>query len=216
MAPRRAGRVRAGRSGPTRQREGRASGGGPVHAPRLSAGGAFAMPCTLCGHGGRGEARVRFLPHGVYVWLCSVHGSLTFISRDYGREFARRLQQRWQSSGVFGTRRRQALIAHVERLRRVGGDADKPGSHSWPKLRREAGRRFAAGDDPATVIAELRLDVSGGPAVAPSIRTFRRWFAQGRWLVPPPPDETADPTPAAQQTAEQFTVLGEIHPDQRE
>jgi hypothetical protein len=155
----------------------------------------FAFPCGICGHGRRGEAHVRFLPHGLHVWLCQTHGSLAFITRDGGREFARRLQIRWQSNEEFGPRRRLALTAHVERIRRLGGASDKPGSHAWPRLRKEAERRFAAGDDPTTVIRELRLDVSGGPAVAPSLRSFRRWFAEGRWLLPPPPTPTTHPSP---------------------
>jgi hypothetical protein len=34
------------------------------------------------------------------------------------------------------------------------------------------------------VIVELRQSQTGGPALVPSIRTMRRWFAQGRWLLP--------------------------------
>lgn len=169
-------------------------GGGAVPA---AAGAITTLPCAICGHRGRGQARVRFLPHGLHVWLCAVHGNLAFLLRDGGREFARRLHRRWVSNGEFGPRRRLALAAHVERIRRLAGAGDKPGSHSWPKLRREAERRFAAGDDPATVIHDLRLDVSGGPAVAPSLRTFRRWFAEGRWLLPAPP-APADHPPIAE------------------
>lgn len=183
--------------------------GGARRAPQTrsvdSAGRAFlpgpggqpiVVPCAICGHGGRGVTRVRFLPHGLHVWLCAVHGRLAFLLRDGGREFARRLHGRWLSNGEYGPRRRLALMAHLERIRQLAGASDKPGSHSWPKLRQEAERRFAAGDDPATVIRELRLEVSGGPAVAPSLRTFRRWFAEGRWLLPPPPPQPAAPTAA--------------------
>jgi hypothetical protein len=165
-------------------------------AARDPLGFGFAFPCVVCGHGGRGQARVRFLPHGIHVWLCAAHGTVGFMTRDGGREFARRLQVRWQSSEEFGPRRRASLSAHLERVRRLGGALDKPGSHAWPRLRREAERRFAAGDDPATVIRELRLDVSGGPAVAPSLRSFRRWFAQGRWLLPAPPLATTHAVPS--------------------
>lgn len=172
------------------------AGAGPaMHRPPVirirDERGPFGLPCALCGHHGRGPAHVRFLPHGIHVWLCAVHGSLAFLTRNGGREFARRLQLRWEQSAAFGPRRRLALNAHLDRVRLLGAAADKPGSHSWPRLRRDAERRFAAGDDPATVIHELRVDVAGGSALAPSLRTFRRWFAEGRWLIP-------EPEPAAQ------------------
>jgi hypothetical protein len=50
-------------------------------------------------------------------------------------------------------------------------------------LRREAERRFAAGESPRTVIDDLRRTYGQGPAVVPSLRTMRRWFTQARWLI---------------------------------
>ena len=52
-------------------------------------------------------------------------------------------------------------------------------------LRREAERRFAAGEPPAQVISELRQTYRDGPAMVPSLRTMRRWFTQARWLATP-------------------------------
>ena len=203
MAERRGSRKRT-RGTASRRRGGSSARGGSLPqqgsarvAPNRQG---IAVPCAICGHRGRGEARVRFLPHGLHVWLCAVHGKVAFLVRDGGREFARRIQRRWQSDGEFGTRRRLALTAHLERIQHLGGAGDKPGSHSWPQLRRDAEHRFAAGDDPATVIRDLRLDISGGPAVAPSLRSFRRWFAEGRWLLPPPPTPTAHPVPPQMPT----------------
>lgn len=73
----------------------------------------------------------------------------------------------------------------------AGVGRDQPGSYSWPKLRNEAERRFAAGEDPRVVIADLRENNADGPALAPSVRTMRRWFTQRRWLdTPPPPRRT--------------------------
>lgn len=58
-----------------------------------------------------------------------------------------------------------------------------PGSYSWPLLRREAERRFATGEAPESVIADLRESYRDGPAMVPSVRTMRRWFTDARWLV---------------------------------
>ena len=121
------------------------------------------------------------------------------MRREGGRELVRRLTGIWSASDALGLRRRAALAAHIERLRLADEGRNKPGSHTWPKLRREAEQRFAAGETPALVIDELRHSYGDGPAIVPSVRTMRRWFAQGRWLVPslqveprrrqqPPPD----------------------------
>jgi hypothetical protein len=141
-------------------------------------------PCVICGPRGRGPSRPRFLTHGVYAWLCAVHGSDDFAQRAGGSEFVRCLQRSWTAAGAFGARRRAALATHLHRLRQAIVDRQKPGSHTWPRLRREAERRFAAGEPPRLVIAELRGAHQGEPALVPSVRTMRRWFAQGRWLLP--------------------------------
>lgn len=183
-AGRRAGEgLRAGQTG-----DGEAGGPGAAQVP----------PCAIC----RQRAKTigfRFLTHGVGVWLCTAHDSVEFMRREGGGEFVRRLSRAWSASDALGFRRRAALATHIHRLRGATEDRDKPGSHTWPRLRREAERRFAAGETPALVIDELRRSHDDGPAIVPSIRSMRRWFAQGRWLVPslnveprrrqqPPPD----------------------------
>lgn len=145
---------------------------------------AWTPPCAIC----RQRAAsiiLRFLTHGVGVWLCTAHGNTAFMRREGGRELVRRLTGIWSASDALGLRRRAALAAHIERLRLANDGRDKPGSHTWPKLRREAEQRFAAGETPALVIDELRRNYDDGPAIVPSIRTMRRWFAQGRWMVSP-------------------------------
>lgn len=141
-------------------------------------------PCAICRHHGRGPSSVRYLTHGVYIWLCTAHGSGEFMRREGGGEFVQRLARVWAASGALGFKRRAALAAHIVRLRLAIEGRHKPGSHTWPELRQEAERRFAADESPTAVIDDLRRSHRGGPALVPSLRTMRRWFAQGRWLVP--------------------------------
>lgn len=105
------------------------------------------------------------------------------MTRDGGFDFVERVAAVWAASDALTLRRRASLNAY---LRRVGGVAprrDLPGSYSWPALRREAERRFAAGEPPTQVIEDLRSTYVDAPAVVPSLRTMRRWFTQARWLV---------------------------------
>ena len=148
-----------------------------------------APPCAICRHGGRGPSAVRFLTHGVYLWLCWAHGSAEFMRRGGGGEFVQRLAGVWTASGALGFKRRAALAAHIVRLRVALEGRHKPGSHTWPKLLQEAEQRFAAGESPAVVIDDLRRSHRDGPALVPSLRTMRRWFAQGRSLVPTAPTQ---------------------------
>lgn len=78
------------------------------------------------------------------------------------------------------------MAARTHRLRVRGKLAsDGPGSYSWSRTRYQAEARFAAGENPTDVIAQLRADNIGGIADVPSVRTMRRWFFEGRWLVDP-------------------------------
>jgi hypothetical protein len=140
-------------------------------------------PCAICGHGGSGHREQRHLTHGISVWLCDAHRSDAFMKRRSGREFAERLSAVWAASGVLTVRRQDALEGHVRRVQMATAERHQPGSYSWPMLRREAERRFAAGEPPAQVIAELRQTYRDGPAMVPSLRTMRRWFTQARWLA---------------------------------
>ena len=178
-----AGRPRDGQ-GQDAQRVGEAPAGvRATHDRTVTVVGA-GPPCAICRHRGRGPSGLRFLTHGVHLWLCASHGSAAFMLRDGGGEFVQRLVGIWTSEGALGHRRRAALTAHIERLRLASDGRDKPGSHTWPKLRREAEQRFAAGEPPAIVIDELRGSYRDAAAIIPSVRTMRRWFAQGRWLIP--------------------------------
>ena len=156
------------------------SGGGDA----LPVGG-FCPPCAICGYCGQGDQVLHHLTHGLAVWLCDAHRSDGFLCRRSGREFVERLAAVWVASGVLTVRKREALAAHLRRIEAAGMQRNRPGSYSWPVLRREAERRFAAGEAPAEVISELRLTYRDGPAMVPSVRTMRRWFTQARWLASP-------------------------------
>ena len=141
-------------------------------------------PCAICSHAGARPRTVHHMTHGVFVWLCEAHGNSGFLSKDYGTAFTQRLSGMWIASGVLTGRRMAALRAHVRQIQFAGADRDQPGSYSWPQLRHEAEQRFAAGHDPRQVIQELRDRHCDCPAMAPSPRTMRRWYAQARWLAP--------------------------------
>ena len=141
------------------------------------------FPCTICGHRGRGAAFPHHLTHGLQVWLCLTHGATEFLQRRSGLEFVERLATVWAACGCLTRRKVAALRAHVERMRAANDGRKRPGSYSWPKLRDEAERRFAAGEPPDQVITDLRSRHANDTAVAPSVRTIRRWFSQRRWLA---------------------------------
>jgi hypothetical protein len=153
----------------------------------------FVPPCGICGHCGRGD-RVRHpLTHGLSVWLCQAHRSDGFMQRRGGREFAARLATAWMATGQLTVRKRDALAAHIRRVEAADKQRDRPGSYSWPVLRREAERRFATGEPPAEVILELRRTYRDGPAMVPSVRTMRRWYTQARWMASAPRDRRHGP-----------------------
>lgn len=131
------------------------------------------------------------MTHGVFVWLCRDHGSDAHVRQSDGSVFARRLAGMWAATGSLTRRRAAALLTHVRQVRCAGSSGELPGSYSWPRLRTEAERRFAAGEDPGSVIDELRRRHGHDTARPPSVRTMRRWFTQARWLPatlqPPPP-----------------------------
>lgn len=144
------------------------------------------LPCTLCGHHGRGPAAPHYLTHGFSVWLCIPHSTTEFLQRRGGLEFVERLAVVWASSGGLTARRQAALRAHIARVQFADTSRKRPGSYSWPVLRQTAEARFAAGEPPDEVITSLREAHSGGTAVVPSVRTMRRWFSEARWLARAP------------------------------
>jgi hypothetical protein len=105
-------------------------------------------PCLICMGPGRGERAPLYLPGGVAVWLCAAHRSADFLTRRARRDLATSLLRAWQAAGCWTGARGRALDAHRARL--AGPPARAlPGSYAWPELRREAERRFAAGEAPA-------------------------------------------------------------------
>ena len=155
---------------------------GVALAPEPAPGEQECPPCAICGHRGRSDRVAHYLTRGLVVWLCHAHRTTAFLARCSGREFTERLSAVWAASGVLTVRRQEALEAHLHAVQQATIGSQKPGSYSWPQLRREAERRFAAGEPPALVITELRQNHRDGPAMVPSIRTMRRWFTQARWL----------------------------------
>lgn len=125
------------------------------------------------------------MTHGVVVHLCSVHGDLNYLRRHGGQTFVRRLLELWAAHGALTCKRRAALKAHLTRVRSTYTN-ELPGSYAWKEQRIYVEARCARGDDPHEVIAAVRGPerFAGHP---PSIRTVRRWLADGRWLTPPTP-----------------------------
>jgi hypothetical protein len=160
--------------------------------------------CALCGHAGRGETAEHHMTHGVSVWLCPPHRTAAFLRRRCGRTFTARLEAIWRANGIATSRRLAALHAHRRRMARPSPRA-LPGSYSWPLMRREAERRFAAGDAPGDVISDLRGRHDDLPATVPSVRTMRRWFTQARWL-------TTEPNPTTRRWRPRRSSLPELPP----
>ena len=142
------------------------------------------LPCAICAHTGDESRRLVHLTHGVAVWLCETHAAERFMRAEDGTVFADHLAAMWIATGALTALRAAALRTHVRQTRSAGVARDRPGSYSWPVLRREAEQRFAAGADPRQVIQELRDRHADCPAMAPSPRTMRRWYTQARWLTP--------------------------------
>jgi hypothetical protein len=169
-----------------------------VHVPELAVGSGTrslrrrwsigSSPlCALCAGPGQGDVAVYHLPYGVSLLLCEGHRSNEYLRRDGGQDFVDELTGMWGVAGALAPRYRRALAAHLRSVARLNAaPAALPGSYSWPMLRAEAEQRFAAGEPPAKVISELRARHRDDHALAPSIRTMRRWFTQGRWLLTHP------------------------------
>ena len=141
--------------------------------------------CAICVERTRGRTQELNLGYGVTVWLCTAHASREFQTQRNGRDLVLTLQRLWRAHGCLTAARHKALRAHLAALQ--GPNArPRPGSYSWPTLRDEAERHFAAGTHPHTVIAALRARHAADTARAPSVRTMRRWRAERRWLARPP------------------------------
>jgi hypothetical protein len=140
--------------------------------------------CAICLDRTRGKTLERQLTHGVRIWLCEGHHSVEFMRSNAGRDFGVTLLRIWSAQGCLTRARSRALEAHSLAVGALGRAVARvqPGSYAWPRLRREAEERFARGERVMTTIAQLRERHAQDHAKVPSVRTMRRWFAQGRWL----------------------------------
>ena len=170
-------------------------------------------PCLICMGPGRGSGPSSF-PYGFSVWLCAAHRSVEFQTRRAGRDFAATLARAWAAAGCLTRARHRALDAHRARFVGEPPARERPGSYSWPELRREAERRFAAGEPPRRVMDDLRERESGGRAVPPSWRTLRRWFLEGRWTGGAPsrgrPPRPPPPPSGVERREDPVGVLGDL------
>lgn len=137
--------------------------------------------CAICAGPGEGIRAEHHMTHGIVVWLCESHRSAEFQRRRAGRDFVASLGAIWKAAGSVTRRHQKALNAHLRRVRPEPATRERPGSYAWAELRREAERRFARGQDPQSVIADLQQAAITG-ASRPSYRTLRRWFSEARWL----------------------------------
>ncbi|MEA2208254.1 MAG: hypothetical protein QOF54_731 [Solirubrobacteraceae bacterium] len=140
--------------------------------------------CAICIDRTRGKTLQRQLTHGVTIWLCEGHHSIEFMRHNAGRDFVVTLQRIWHSQGCLTRSRSKALAAHLTTIKTLARAVTRtrPGSYAWPKLRREAEDAFARGELVLATINRLRERHAHDHATVPSIRTMRRWFAQGRWM----------------------------------
>jgi len=138
--------------------------------------------CAICAERTRGRTQAVDLGYGVTVHLCRGHASHEFQTRRSGRDLVLTLHRLWQAHGCLTTARSNALRRHLVAC--SGAEArPRPGSYSWPALRREAEVAFAQGAPAVAVITALRRLHAAGAATPPSIRTMRRWNAERRWLA---------------------------------
>jgi hypothetical protein len=146
--------------------------------------------CAICTHATKGKTIERQLTHGVTIWLCAGHASVAFMRAYAGRHFVVSMARIWTAQGCLTRSRSRALAAHQDACRRLGRarPGRQVGSYAWPRLRLEAEIAFARGERVLAVIGRLRERHLLDHARVPSVRTMRRWFAQGRWLrFPAPP-----------------------------
>ena len=162
----------------------------PSHLPLPSLYKARRVPtkqvvCAICVERTRGRTQQLDLGYGTVVHLCDGHASREFQTRRGGRDLVSTLERLWHAHGCLTAARVKALRAHLAACAGAASRA-RPGSYTWPDLRREAEAAFAAGGVPIVVIATLRRRHASGAATPPSVWTMRRWHAERRWLARPP------------------------------
>jgi hypothetical protein len=139
--------------------------------------------CLVCQLQTRGVTQLVQLTHGVSLWLCTGHASESFRSRRLGRDFNLTILRAWTAAGCLTRDRVKALEAHLRQYesappRREG---DLPGSYHWKALRNETEHRAAGGATLQSILDDLRSRHAHDVADAPSERTIRRWYHDGRW-----------------------------------
>jgi len=162
----------------------------PSHLPLPSLYKARRVPtkqvvCAICVERTRGRTQRVDLGYGTVVHLCEGHASREFQTRRGGRDLVATLERLWQAHGCLTAVRARALQAHLAACAGAAPRA-RPGSYTWPDLRREAEAAFAAGRVPMVVISTLRRRHASGAATPPSVWTMRRWHAERRWDARPP------------------------------
>jgi hypothetical protein len=140
-------------------------------------------PCAICMLQTEGKTQLVELTHGVSVWLCRWHASEEFRTMRSGRDFELTLFLAWRAQNGYTRNHAKALATHrrAHQGRKRRSEHDLPGSYHWKALRNEAEERFAAGETLASVRRDLLQRHADDVADAPSERTIRRWFHDGRW-----------------------------------
>jgi hypothetical protein len=139
------------------------------------------LVCAICVDRTRGRTVAVRYGYGVCVSLCAAHASAEFQTQRGGRDLVLTLQRIWQAHGCLTAARSRALASHLAACA-AHAERPRPGSHSWPDLRAQAERWFAAGVAPSVVRRRIRLG-DGCPGRLPSARTVRRWHSQRRWIA---------------------------------
>jgi hypothetical protein len=123
------------------------------------------------------------LSHGVSLWLCTGHASESFRAQRSGRDFNLTIHRAWSAAGCLTRDRVHALNAHLRQYQPgpPRREADLPGSYHWKALRNETEHRAASGEPLEAILRELRARHAHDVADAPSERTIRRWYHDGRW-----------------------------------
>jgi hypothetical protein len=142
--------------------------------------------CAICVDRTRGRTQQLRLTHRVSVHLCTAHASPEFQTRRGGRDFVRTLMGVWRANDCLTLARSRALDAHLARLAGPPPQRPRPGSYSWPALRRRVEHAYANGATPAAVTPDVHARYADAPATPPSRRTMERWHHQRRWLSRPP------------------------------
>jgi hypothetical protein len=141
--------------------------------------------CAICVDRTRGRTRRVTLTNRVSVHLCEAHASRGFQTRRGGRDFVRTLMGVWRANDCLTLARGRALDAHLASLREHPA-RPRPGSYTWPELRRALEARYAAGAAPAELHPTVHARLEPYPARPPSRRALQRWHAQRRWLARSP------------------------------